>query len=193
MRFVDMERFPEFPELRTRRLILREMTLGDLEFYYYHFSDPQIVDSCCHPGPATLEDAKHELERYCIHPFRENRGIRWGIACKSTEKLIGTVGFYDWDKSVRKVEVGYDLTPRYWGRGLMTEALRAVLRFCFSTLQLHRIQAIIDVDNHRSIDLAQRLGFIKEGVLRHNSLFNGKYRDDVCFSLLIEDWRSGTG
>ena len=104
--------------------------------------------------------------------------------------MIGTVGFYDWDKSVRKVEVGYDLAPRYWGRGLMTEAFAAVLRFGFAAWQLHRIQAIIDVDNHRSIHLVQRLGFTKEGVLRHNSLFNGQYRDGVCFSLLIEDWKN---
>jgi ribosomal-protein-alanine N-acetyltransferase len=123
MRFADMEQFHEFPELRTRRLILREMTLDDLDFYYRHFNDPQIVDGCCHPGPATLEDAKNELERYCLNPFQENRGIRWGIACKSTAELIGTVGFYDWNKPVHKVEVGYDLTPRYWGRGIMTEAL----------------------------------------------------------------------
>lgn len=74
-----------------------------------------------------------------------------GIACKSTEELIGTVGFYDWNKSVRKVEMGYDLTPRYRGRGIMTEAYSAVLRFGFSTWQLHRIQAIIDVDTHRSL------------------------------------------
>ena len=121
-----MECFHEFPQLRTRRLILREMTLEHLDFYFHHFNDQQIVDGCCQPGPTTLETAKNELERYCIIAFHENRGIRWGIVFKTNEELIGTVGFYDWKKTVRKVEIGYDLNPQYWGRGIMTEALSLI-------------------------------------------------------------------
>jgi len=184
-----MEQFDTFPRLETQRLILRKMTLGDLEFYFHHFNDPHIVEGTCFPGPKTLDAAKKELERYCIHPFTENRGIRWGIVLKDTGELIGTLGFYDWNKDVHKVEIGYDLKPSHWGLGIMTEALHTVLYFCFETMGLNRIQAIIPVENHRSMKLVRRLGFTQEGVLRQNSFFNSVYRDDACFSLLREEWK----
>jgi len=53
---------------------------------------------------------------------------------------------------------------------------------------LNRVQAIIDAENVRSIKLIERLGFKKEGVFRQNSYFRGRFRDEVCFSLLKEEW-----
>jgi ribosomal-protein-alanine N-acetyltransferase len=183
-----MERLHKFPHLETERLFLREITLDDLEFYFRHFNNQQIIEGCCHPGPDTIDVAKNELELYCISPFKEGRGIRWGIVLKNNNEMIGTLGFYDWNKTVRKVEIGYDLNPKYWGLGIMTEALLAVLHFCFNTLKLNRVQAIIDSKNDRSINLIRKLDFKLEGVLRQNSSFNGKFRDDFCFSLLKKEW-----
>ncbi len=184
-----MEESEEFPQLETNRLILREMTYNDLEFYFRHFNNAKIVEGSCFPGPKDLEAAKEELERYCIKPFKENKGIRWGIIRKGDNELIGTCGYYDWHKTVRRAEIGYDLDPAYWGQGLMTEALRAVLQYGFEKMNLNRIQAIIDSRNTRSLNLVHRLGFKKEGVLRQNSYFDGQFRDDVCFSLLRKEWR----
>lgn len=186
---VNIEESGEFPQLETDRLILREMTLDDLEFYFQHFNNDKIVEGCCFPGPKSLEAAKEELERYCIKLFKENRGVRWGIIRKRRKKLIGTCGYYDWNKTVRRAEIGYDLDPAYWGQGIMTEALRSVLEYGFEKMRLNRIQVIIDSKNTRSVKLVFMLGFKKEGVLRQRSYFNGQFLDDVCFSLLKEEWR----
>lgn len=183
-----MEENGEFPQLKTDRLILREMTLGDAEFYFRHFNNDKVVEGSCFPGPKTLDAAKEELELYCIRPFKENRGIRWGIVRKNSNELIGTCGYYDWNKTSRRAEIGYDLDPAHWGQGIMTEALQAVLEYGFEKMGLNRIQAIIDSKNTRSVKLVRRLGFKKEGVLRQRSYFNGQFRDDVCFSLLKEEW-----
>ena len=183
-----MEESRDFPQLETARPILREMTLGDVEFYFHHFNNEKVVEGSCFPGPKTLEAAKEELEGYCIRPFKENRGIRWGIARKGNEELIGTCGYYDWNRTSRRAEIGYDLEPAHWGEGIMTEALRAVLRYGFDEMELNRIQAIIDSENVRSIKLVERLGLKKEGVLRQNSYFRGQFRDEVCLSLLKEEW-----
>ena len=183
-----MENRREFPQLETDRLTLREMTLADAEFYFRHFNNDKIVEGCCFPGPKSLEAAKKELELYCIKPYQENRGIRWGIVKKEDDELIGTCGFYDWNTTARRAETGYDLEPAYWGRGVMTEAMRAVLEYGYEKMGLNRIQAIIDSENTRSMRLVQRLGFKKEGVLRQRSYFNGEFRDDVVFSLLRKEW-----
>lgn len=178
----------EFPQLETDRLILREMTLDDARFYFRHFNDEKVVLGSGFPGPKDLEAAKQELELYCIRPFKESQGIRWGIVQKGSGELIGTCGYYQWNKTSRRVEMGYDLAPAHWGKGIMTEALRAALRYGFEEMRLNRIQAIIDCENVKSIRLVQRLGFQKEGVLRQNSIFRGDFRDEVCFSLLREEW-----
>jgi ribosomal-protein-alanine N-acetyltransferase len=183
-----MEESRDFPWLETHRLILREMTLRDVEFYFHHFNNENIVDGSCFPGPKTLEAARQELELYCIRPFKDDRGIRWGIARKGSDELIGTCGYYDWNKTSHRVEIGYDLEPAHWGEGIMSEALHAVLRYGFEEMGLNRVQAIIDSENVRSIKLVERLGFKKEGILRQNSYFRGRFRDEVCFSLLKEEW-----
>jgi len=87
-------------------------------------------------------------------------------------------------------ENGYDLDPAHWGRGIMTEALRAVLEYGFGKMGLNRVQATVDSGNTKSLRLLHRLGFRKEGVLRQNSYFNGQFRDDVCFSMLKKEWTS---
>ena len=183
-----MQETKDFRRLKTDRLVLREMTLEDVGFYYHHFNNDKVIEGSCFPGPETLEAAKEELERYCVNPFKENRGIRWGIIMKVDNELIGTCGYYDWSKTVRWAEIGYDLDPTYWGRGIMTEALHVVLKHGFEEMELNRIQAIIDSKNTRSMKLVHRLGFKKEGVLRQRSFFNGEFRDDVCFSLLKREW-----
>ena len=185
---VKMQETREFPRLETVRLVLREMTLEDVGFYYHHFNNDKVIEGSCFPGPETLEAAKEELERYCVNPFKENRGIRWGIIMKVDNELIGTCGYYDWSKTVRRAEIGCDLNPIYWGRGIMTEALHVVLKHGFEEMELNRIQAIIDSKNTRSMKLVHRLGFKKEGVLRQRSFFNGEFRDDVCFPLLKREW-----
>lgn len=183
-----MEEFSGFPQLETDRLILREMALDDVEFYFRHFDNDKVIEGCCFLGPKSLEAAKKELELYCIRTFKENRGIRWGIVRKGGNKLIGTCGYYDWNKAARRAEIGCDLDPAYWGQGIMTEAFRAVLKYGFEKMVLNRIQAIIDSENTRSLKLVHRLGFKKEGVLRQRSYFRGQFRDDVCFLLLKKEW-----
>lgn len=183
-----MEEFGEFPQQETGRLILRQMTLDDVDFYFHHFNNDKVIEGCCFPGPKSLEAAREELERYCIKPFKENRGIRWGIVRKGGSELIGTCGYYDWIKPARRAEIGYDLDPAYWRQGIMTEALRAVLEYGFGKMGLNRIQAIIDSKNTRSLKLVHRVGFKTEGVLRQRSYFRGQFRDDVCFSLLRKEW-----
>ena len=165
------------------------MTLHDLEFYFHHFNITEIVEGTCFLGPKDLQAAKRELEHYCINPFEENKGIRWGIINKADNKLIGTLGIYDWDKTARRAEIGYDLEPAYWQQGLMTEALCVVLKYGFEKMKLNRIQALIDSKNARSMKLVRRLGFRKEGVLRQRSYFKGKFLDDVMFSLLKTEWK----
>ena len=178
----------KFPELETERLTLREITIDDLDFYLHHFSIREIVEGTGFPAPRDIEVARGEMHLYIIDLFRNGNGFRWGIVRRGEARLIGTCGFYAWDKNAKKAQIGYDLDPESWGKGFMKEALSEMLRFGYEEMKLNRIRCLIMPENERSIRLIQSLDFIKEGVLRNNSVFEGRLRDDVVFSLLKKEW-----
>jgi ribosomal-protein-alanine N-acetyltransferase len=186
-----MVEFGEFPELETKRLVLRRMTLADAGFYLIHFSDPDIVELTAFDAPENIERATQELLEFCIKPFEENKGIRWGIVLKDEAELIGTIGYHQWVKaSGHHIRVGYDLAATYRRRGIMTEALEAVLRYGFETMRLNKVEALTDLRNVASIRLLEKLGFHQDGVLRENMYFHGRFIDEAVFSQLASEWRN---
>jgi ribosomal-protein-alanine N-acetyltransferase len=178
-----------FPELETARLRLREVTMDDAAWYLAHFSTPEIAWGQGYPAPSGIEGAREELARFIVDLFAREEGLRWGIALKGAHALIGSAGLYDWDREVGSAELGYDLDPVHWGQGIMTEALSAILSHAFDVMALNRVQVLVMPRNERSLRLVERLGFVREGVLRrHGHDETGALCDDVVLSLLREEW-----
>ncbi len=178
----------EFPRLETKRLVLRQMTMDDLDFYFKHFSIKEIEEGSGYPAPKDLGAAREEVQRFIVDLFENGLGYRWGIAKRGEDDLIGTCGYYLWNREARKAVIGYDLEPDYWGQGIMTEALAEIIRFGFKDMNLNRVQVSTAPWNERSMRLIQRLGFKREGILRDNFIFKGRFQDDVMFSLLRREW-----
>ena len=88
-----------------------------------------------------------------------------------------------------RLEIGYILAPLYWRRGLMSEAVRIFVAYCFKNLDTHRVEAMIQPENVASIRLAERLGFRREGVLRDRQLVDGSYRTVAMYALLANEFR----
>ena len=188
-----MVEFGEFPELETKRLVLRRMTLADAEFYHRHFSDPDIVELTAFDAPENIDKGRQELLEFCIKPFEENKGIRWGIVLKGETELAGTIGYHQWVKAGGyHARVGYDLAAAYRRRGIMTDALMAVLRYGFETMRLNKVEACTDSRNVASMRLLGKLGFHQDGVLRENTYYHGRFIDEVVFSLLASEWRNSS-
>lgn len=82
-----------------------------------------------------------------------------------------------------RADLGYDLRPEYWNSGIMTEALGAVIDFTFNKIQVNRIEASVSNENNASIRVLEKLGFVKEGVLRKRSYWGGSYHDMVMLSI----------
>jgi ribosomal-protein-alanine N-acetyltransferase len=179
----------EFPALETERLVLREFTDADAPWYLSHFSKSEIVEATGQEGPADLDAAKEEMERYILGLQRRGEGYRWGITLKGRPELIGSAGLFKWDKVNRRAEIGYDLDPGFWRRGIMTEALTEVISYGFGRMDLNRITLLAFPHNERSVGIARKLGFTQEGRFRMNSCFRGRFYDDVLFALLRDEWR----
>lgn len=179
--------FKIFPELTTERLQLRRTLLTDAPDVLLFRGDAYVQRF---NGPVYEEAAEAEALIHELHDeYFKRSGICWGITLKDEGKVIGLFGFHHWSKHHRRAEVGYDMNRAYWGQGIATEALRAMLRFGFSQMNLNRIYAGTIADNHESVRLLERLGFVREGTKRGLSWEDdGTFHDGAIYSMLQHEW-----
>ncbi len=176
---------PAFPVLRTQRLELRELTVDDAPWYLAHFSHPEVVRGTGFPAQEGILGAQEEMDRYVTGLFERREGIRWGLVLAGTDTLLGTAGIFSWEDMPEPVaEIGYDLAPEWWGRGLMAEALAAITAYAFGTLGLVRLDALVLDDNDRSCRTLERAGFRHTGLLpAHGEDEHGVLRDEHHYEL----------
>jgi ribosomal-protein-alanine N-acetyltransferase len=178
--------FGDLPSLETGRLLLRRLEADDLEDVFAYASDPEVAKYTSWPAHETLEDSR-EFLNYVLNLYSNGDVAPWGVVCEG--KVVGTCGFLDWNCHTSQAEIGYALSSRYWGRGLMTEAVRGVIRFGFRTMNLNRIQGRCEVENIASVRVMEKAGMKLEGVLREHEYSEGRYLDIAIYSILRREWR----
>ena len=171
--------FDPFPLLETERLLLRKVCLDDAEDMFLLRTNAQIMQYIHRARAASIEDAK-ELIKKMNEPDR----IQWGITLHNNDTLIGTIGYHSILKEHYRAEIGYMLHPGYWNKGLMSEAIAAVIDYGFNEMKLHSIEAIIDPANDVSRKTLQKFNFIKEAYFKENFFFVGNFLDSEVYSLL---------
>jgi ribosomal-protein-alanine N-acetyltransferase len=178
----------EFPKLETDRLILRQMTLEDVPALFKIWSDPEVT-KYINITAFKEESQAREMIELLNRLAEEKKAIRWAITLKEDQKVIGSGGFNTWLKEEAfRGEIGYDLDRGYWGRGIMTEVLRALISFGFGPMKLNRIEAMVEPENIASIKLLKKNGFWEEGLLREYQVSKEKFIDLQIFSLLKREY-----
>ncbi|MDR0898632.1 MAG: GNAT family N-acetyltransferase [Oscillospiraceae bacterium] len=178
--------FSHLPELSTQRLLLRRMTMADAADVYAYSRDPEVSRHVLWDAHRSISESRAYL-RYILRQYRMSEPSSWGIIHKETGRLIGTIGFMWWNHEYRSAEVGYSLSRAYWNQGLMTEALRAILRFGFDEMGLHRIEAQHETSNPASGRVMQKVGMRLEGVLRGRLYNKGRFVDVSLYAILSSD------
>lgn len=179
--------FTRFPSLTTNRLFLRQIQPEDAEDLFATFSDEEAMQFYGHE-PHRSVDETHALIEQIQARYARREAIRWGITLKGEDRVIGSCGFHHFDTGFHRSETGYELRRAFWGQGVMTEAVSAILTCGFDLLGLHRVEAIIDMANARSRGLLLKLGFTYEGNLRQRYFFRGQFEDEHYFGLLWDEW-----
>ena len=172
-----------FPELLTERLRLRALTPRDASAVLAVVGDPEVTRYHSVPTLTTLAEAQAALERLGIALLARD-AIRWAIELVEHGEMIGTVGLLRFDFEHRHAEIGYEIARRWWGLGLTPEAAAAVIRYGFSVLGPHRIDAGVLPENDASVRVLQKLGFIEEGTRRDYLYSKGRFHSFRWFSLL---------
>ncbi|WP_421380827.1 GNAT family N-acetyltransferase [Bacillus salacetis] len=181
--------FKVFPVLQTERLMLREISPEDSQAIYENFSDDRVTE---YYDLETFTDISQAdaLILKLNSGFKSHNQIRWAITLKPTDTLIGTCGFHAIEKEHFKIEVGYELNPAYWGKGIMNEALNAIFTFAFDEMGVNRIEAFYDPGNDRSRNALEKCGFVYEGTQRKRFFEKGKFVDASLSSLLKDEYQN---
>jgi len=174
--------------LVTKRLILRPPTLkdaADIAANANHIDVSRYLAFV--PYPYSVKDARAFI-RLCRKKAKKNP-YNFGITLKPIGKVIGMIGLRGLDRFGKKAEVGCWLGKKYWGQGIGTEAMKAIMEFAFRKLKLVRLEAEVFVENKPSACLVKKAGFQKEGLKRKGTRAKstGKWHDTYVFGLLKSD------
>lgn len=153
--------FQPFPELTTARLILRALKQTDAKEIFTLRSSPEVNKYLNRVPARTINDAR-EFIRKIKKAVRENQGIFWAVCFRDQPSLVGTICFWNILAEDHKADIGYELLPEHQGKGIMVEAVPAVIRYGFEEMQLNCIQAELESANHRSVQLLEKAGFHQE-------------------------------
>jgi [ribosomal protein S5]-alanine N-acetyltransferase len=177
----------EFPVIETKNVRLRKLRLEDAPELVDYYSNENVYRYLDWNGPETLEKS-YEIIQMWNEGYDEGWIIRFAIADKETDKIIGTVFLSEFEG--KRAEIGYELSENYWRRGIMSEAICEVLSLGFKQLGLTRIQAFVSDENIASKDMLKKFNFKEEGFLRQFESHNvtDEIRDMYIYGLLSTEF-----
>lgn len=171
-----------FPEtLEGQGIRLRIVTPADAPALYAFLRKPEVYEPTSSDA-WTLEGLQQwtadnvagaALDKWC----------RYGIILSGHEEPVGGVGLFNIDLHNQRAEIGYELSPDHWGKGLMTRAAAIVLAWAFAN-GFHRIEATVMAGNRRSERVLEKLGFEREASMRDYKLVRGTFRNYSLWALL---------
>lgn len=175
------------PVIVTPRTTLRWVSEADVDGLFDVFSDPQVMRYWS-SGPLANREAAAEMQRGIVAGNESETMLKWGLALRESNKLIGTATLFNLSLENGRAEIGYALGRAHWGKGYMNEALQALVSHAFEVMQLRRLEADVDPRNAASIRTLERLGFQREGFLRERWHVEGEVQDAFFYGLLRREW-----
>lgn len=171
----------------TKRLSIDAMTEKDIGFLTDLLTLP-IVNRYEHePQPSrerAEENCRSMLEK--AQKLPEAGALRCIVRTSEGDRIGHVQITCNWEDT-REWEIGYAFLPEHWNKGYATEAAERMIRFAFEDLKVHKILALINAENRRSVAVAKHLNMVQEGYLREARLIAGVYYDEIVFALLKTD------
>ncbi|MDO4539188.1 MAG: GNAT family N-acetyltransferase [Coriobacteriales bacterium] len=173
--------------LETKRLILRRFEEGDLDALYANWAgDERTTRFLTWPTYRTPEDGREVLDEW-IASYADPSFYQWAIVLRELGEPIGSISVVGEFPEVCGVEIGYCIGPTWWGQGIVSEALSAVLDYFFETVGVLRVQAKHDVNNPASGGVMRHCGMRYEGTLRGADRNNQGIVDTCVYGMLASD------
>ncbi|MDR3552862.1 MAG: GNAT family N-acetyltransferase [Clostridia bacterium] len=180
--------------IETPRLILRKFELSDAQAMFNNWASDSEVTRFLRWDAHQSVNVTREVLRGWVGNYGEGHDyFHWVIVLRETGLPVGAISLLNVSRRDQCAEVGYCLGRRYWGRGIMTEALRAVLEFGFLRAGFNRIEAAHSVRNPASGRVMQKAGMKHEGSLRESYRSSNGFEDCELYAALRSDLPAGAG
>lgn len=173
--------------LKTKRLIIRQFSFKDLNDIFEYLSDPDVQIPAGGSAIQTIAEAQTTLDRYMT------RNDIFAIELRSESKVIGAIGAYNLTyNDIQERHLGFEITKKYWNQGYLTEAATEMIRYLFEEMEMDRVAISNYPFNEASKRIADKLGFVREGVLRkEDRLSTGELVDRIVYSIIREEYFGG--
>jgi ribosomal-protein-serine acetyltransferase len=171
-------------------IILKILEIDDAEILFYLVEDNRLYLREWLPwvdANLTVEESKAFI-RSAQEQHEQNFGFQCGIWYKN--QLVGIIGFHRIDWMNKNVEIGYWLSAKFQGKGIITKSCEILVNYAFDVYQLHRVQIRCAAENKKSCSVIERLGFIKEGTTHEAEFLYDHYVDLNIFGITVTEWKS---
>ena len=177
------------PTLYTKRLILRPLTLKDVDDFHEYATSSLVGPRAGWEPHKNIHETKQILKNMIDYDYHLQMDLgHYAIVIRENNKMIGMVELYNYIPSF-KAELGYSINPIYWGNGYAAEASLKMLEYAFSKLDLKRIEAKTFVDNYQSQRVCEKIGMQKEGIMRKAYLrYDNQIFDEVLYGITDDDF-----
>lgn len=173
--------------LNTQRLILRRLTIDDAQAMYDNWATDEKVNKYLSWNLHASVEATKELLTKWIAEYENPEQYCWVIEYDNT--IIGTIGLHAISNKSLHCDMGYCIGSKWWGKGIVTEAARAVIKFAFNEIGMNKVCALHDTENIGSGRVMEKNGMIREGCFRKHSLRrDGTWGDTNFYSILKDNW-----
>lgn len=173
--------------IQTERLLLQAFTPEVYQYAFTNLNDAELKELFGHANDEELAKEKDRF-KHGLTTFNKSF-LYFQIREKNTKRFMGWCGYHTWYISHFRAEAFYRLEHESDRRkGLITEALKAVLNYGFNDMGLIRVEAFVGTDNEASLATLRKFGFKEEGLFRKHYHFEGENTDSVAFGLLKEEF-----
>lgn len=180
---MDTFSFLPFQNLKSERLILRQIVETDIEEVFALRSNAETMKYIPRPLAKTLDDALAHI-KLIQSRIETNEGINWAVTLNGNDKFIGIASHHQIYWHNFRSEIGYMLLPEFHGQGIITEVVKLITEYGFNEMKMHSIEAIIDPRNIASARVLEKNNFIKEAHFTENEFYNGEFVDTAIYSLI---------
>lgn len=177
-----------FEIIETQRLILKGLSPEKMNYIFENLAKNEIKKQLGHRSDEAYEIEKNKNKNgYTSY----NRSfILFLLSDKVTKQIIGRCGLHNWNKDHKRAEIGYVMEDENFKRkGLMSEAVTAIIDFGFNHLKLNRIEALVPNGNTPSQKILEKNHFVKEGLLKQHFYISDKFVDSILYAKLLEDYK----
>ena len=175
--------------IETERLVLRDFVIEDWRAVQAYQREPRYLQYYPWTDRSEAEVQSFvQMQIDCQH-VEPRRKFQLAITLPDSGKLIGNCGMRRKDNNETEADIGYELSPDYWGNGYATEGARAMVDFGLREFDLHRISAWCNADNVRSQRVLERAGLRLEGRLREIDYFKDRWWDTLLYAILRDEWQ----